>query len=493
VGRGSPLAVSGWGNTVDDETEDGIYPIDLRRTEVRGTSDAECATKYGAAFEVTNMFCAYDSNPDRDTCQGDSGGPIAAPTTAYRYPYEADAWRLAGVTSWGVGCGDPEHPGVYARLGATALNTYAGGTPTGLPLSTARPSLSGPAIVGATVTCTGGTWTGGGTSTLSLHRIAPGQDAVALPAGASRTLTAADGGARITCLDRRVNASRSHDRRVRRARPGRGHAPGVGDRSGAERHAARRGDAHLRARHMEQLPRVVRLHLQPRRIGRPVRGRLVLPPDRRRRRRVDRLHGAGHERGRHQRAGPVRSPPGPWPPSRWSLRDAAHHGAVPGAAGARARAAHAARGPAHRHAAGRRDPPHDALGLPHVPQARLHVHDPDARRAAVVRRQVRPGHPAQPHAIALRCAPPACTKTRTRTLRATRVGATTFRVRTARLARGSHTLAVTRSTAPATRSSPPRGSASASSDQRSRRTLIVVNAGSLAPCRRDPAATISRR
>jgi secreted trypsin-like serine protease len=42
-----------------------------------------------------------------DSCQGDSGGPLFYPPN----------W-VVGIVSWGYSCGEPEHPGVYARISA---------------------------------------------------------------------------------------------------------------------------------------------------------------------------------------------------------------------------------------------------------------------------------------------------------------------------------------------------------------------------------------
>jgi PKD repeat protein len=80
-------------------------------------SDLDCGNAYGTAadgFHSTTMVCAGDGSTD--TCQGDSGGPMMVSDGSFLI--------LAGVTSWGIGCAEAAHPGVYTRLGAPAINKW---------------------------------------------------------------------------------------------------------------------------------------------------------------------------------------------------------------------------------------------------------------------------------------------------------------------------------------------------------------------------------
>ncbi len=46
-----------------------------------------------------------------DTCQGDSGGPLMIFT-------QSQQWELVGLTSYGIGCAEPNYAGVYTRVAA---------------------------------------------------------------------------------------------------------------------------------------------------------------------------------------------------------------------------------------------------------------------------------------------------------------------------------------------------------------------------------------
>ncbi len=110
---GSLLSIAGWGSTHAYSGPSDSSPtfLDaLQEASVILRATAPCTTAYGTNYIAALMFCASgpDSTPVADTCQGDSGGPITALIGGTK--------TLVGDTSFGSGCGQSTHPGVYTRL-----------------------------------------------------------------------------------------------------------------------------------------------------------------------------------------------------------------------------------------------------------------------------------------------------------------------------------------------------------------------------------------
>jgi hypothetical protein len=108
---GSAADISGWGDT----SEFGGAPDTLQAATVEIIDDGTCAGDYPGEFDANTMVCGGFQSGGVDTCAGDSGGPLQAPVPA-------DGYRLVGITSWGDGCAEAGHPGVYTRVAGTTLS-----------------------------------------------------------------------------------------------------------------------------------------------------------------------------------------------------------------------------------------------------------------------------------------------------------------------------------------------------------------------------------
>ena len=98
---GDVAVVTGWGTT----SSGGNLPSRLQVVSVPIIDRRKCENAYSSYGGVTeNMICAALEEGGKDSCQGDSGGPLVV------------GGQLAGIVSWGVGCADKGHPGVYSNV-----------------------------------------------------------------------------------------------------------------------------------------------------------------------------------------------------------------------------------------------------------------------------------------------------------------------------------------------------------------------------------------
>ncbi|KAK4809564.1 hypothetical protein QYF61_016996, partial [Mycteria americana] len=117
--QGTQCWVSGWGYTRPDQdlvsflASPSPSPAQVTETlkealvPLIGTKRCNSSCMY--AGELTaRMLCAGYPRGKIDACQGDSGGPLVC--------QDEFAWRLVGIVSWGQGCAEPNHPGVYTNV-----------------------------------------------------------------------------------------------------------------------------------------------------------------------------------------------------------------------------------------------------------------------------------------------------------------------------------------------------------------------------------------
>ncbi|XP_034034844.1 transmembrane protease serine 2 [Thalassophryne amazonica] len=104
LSAGKQAWITGWGTIYSS----GTKPNTLNQAQVTIYSREECNKPWVLNGAVTEtMICAGKMKGGVDSCQGDSGGPLVV---------KDGVWWLAGDTSWGVGCGQRDKPGVYGNV-----------------------------------------------------------------------------------------------------------------------------------------------------------------------------------------------------------------------------------------------------------------------------------------------------------------------------------------------------------------------------------------
>ncbi|KAK2719467.1 trypsin-1-like [Artemia franciscana] len=98
-----PVIVAGFGTV----SKGGHSSNTLRYTRLLTIPNEQCSAWPHMKYVREETICA--GAKDRDSCQGDSGGPLMLQSSGGRT-------IQVGIVSWGIGCADNSHPGVYVRV-----------------------------------------------------------------------------------------------------------------------------------------------------------------------------------------------------------------------------------------------------------------------------------------------------------------------------------------------------------------------------------------
>ncbi|XP_075687738.1 serine protease 33-like [Rhinoderma darwinii] len=106
--------LTGWGHIAENVKLPP--PQTLQEVELPLINYQDCnemfqvAYNHSFAFDYVkeDMICAGYPEGKKDGCQGDSGAPLACQS--------GESWFLVGIVSWGIGCAEPQKPGVYTKV-----------------------------------------------------------------------------------------------------------------------------------------------------------------------------------------------------------------------------------------------------------------------------------------------------------------------------------------------------------------------------------------
>ncbi|XP_062859514.1 serine protease 33 [Trichomycterus rosablanca] len=125
---GTQCVITGWGNIRDGVSLQGVGT--LQQVEVPIIDQSSCQQMFQVQPRedvtiINDMICAGFQEGGKDSCQGDSGGPLVCQMSG-------GVWVQAGIVSFGLGCAQPNRPGVYSRV--SAFSDFIQGDINGLKL-----------------------------------------------------------------------------------------------------------------------------------------------------------------------------------------------------------------------------------------------------------------------------------------------------------------------------------------------------------------------
>jgi len=110
---GTKCWVTGWGK--DAFLRQGDYQAILQEVDVHVVDSNQCEYSLrhaglGKRFRMHHGWLCAGGEAGKDACSGDGGGPLVCGVDS------GDGATLAGLVSWGVGCGEAGVPGVYTNI-----------------------------------------------------------------------------------------------------------------------------------------------------------------------------------------------------------------------------------------------------------------------------------------------------------------------------------------------------------------------------------------
>ncbi|KAK4337406.1 hypothetical protein RND71_043353 [Anisodus tanguticus] len=104
--------VAGWGK--DAFGHQGEYQSVLKKVDLPVIGHSQCnnilkRTKLGPSYDLHAGFMCAGGERGKDACEGDGGSALICDVSGI--------WKVAGLVSWGIGCGKQGLPGVYVNVG----------------------------------------------------------------------------------------------------------------------------------------------------------------------------------------------------------------------------------------------------------------------------------------------------------------------------------------------------------------------------------------